>query len=115
MLPLFFARPFTSARTEWLIQVGNFLQKLISVDAGKTDQGMAMGRVVLLWVLLCGVAQASEMMDRLAALEKDPAKREQAYAAAEERILLCSKCHGKDGNSKRDYIPNLAGQIPLAL
>ena len=75
-----------------------------------------MGRVVLWWVLLCASAQAlaqsSEMMDRLAALEKDPAKREQAYAAAEERILLCSKCHGKDGNSKRDYIPNLAGQNP---
>ncbi len=78
-----------------------------------------MGRVVLLWVLLCGSAQAfaqsSEMMDRLAALEQDPVKREQAYAAAEERILLCSKCHGKDGNSKRDYIPNLAGQNPQYL
>ncbi|WP_325434627.1 c-type cytochrome [Pseudomonas nitroreducens] len=78
-----------------------------------------MGRVVLWWVLLCASAQAlaqsSEMMDRLAALEKDPAKREQAYAAAEERILLCSKCHGKDGNSKRDYIPNLAGQNPQYL
>lgn len=74
-----------------------------------------MGRVVLLWVLLCATAQASEMMDRLAALEKDPAKREQAYAAAQERILLCSKCHGEDGNSKRDYIPNLAGQNPQYL
>jgi cytochrome c553 len=66
-------------------------------------------------MLLCASAQASEMMDRLAALEQDPAKREQAYAAAEERILLCSKCHGKDGNSKRDYIPNLAGQKPQYL
>lgn len=74
-----------------------------------------MGRVVLLWGLLCATAQASEMMDRLAVLEKDPAKREQAYAAAEDRILLCSKCHGKDGNSKRDYIPNLAGQNPQYL
>ncbi|WP_301479297.1 c-type cytochrome [Pseudomonas sp. CAN1] len=54
-------------------------------------------------------------MERLAALEQDPAKREQAYAAAEERILLCSKCHGKDGNSKREYIPNLAGQKPQYL
>ncbi|MBD9502681.1 c-type cytochrome [Pseudomonas sp. PDM23] len=54
-------------------------------------------------------------MERLAALEQDPAKREQAYAAAEERILLCSKCHGKDGNSKREYIPNLAGQNPQYL
>lgn len=74
-----------------------------------------MGRVVLLWVLLCATAQASEMMDRLAALEKDPVQREQAYAAAQERILLCSQCHGKDGNSKRDYIPNLAGQNPQYL
>lgn len=78
-----------------------------------------MGRVVLWWVLLCAstqaLAQSSEMMDRLAALEKDPVAREQAYAAAEERILLCSKCHGKDGNSKRDYIPNLAGQNPQYL
>lgn len=78
-----------------------------------------MGRVVLWWVLLCASAQAlgqsSDMMDRLAALEKDPAKREQAYAAAQERILLCSQCHGKDGNSKRDYIPNLAGQNPQYL
>ncbi|MHB9800599.1 c-type cytochrome [Pseudomonas sp. MT3] len=74
-----------------------------------------MGRVVLLWVLLCATAQASEMMDRLNALEKDPAAREQSYAAAQERILLCSKCHGEDGNSKRDYIPNLAGQNPQYL
>ena len=74
-----------------------------------------MGRVVLLWVLLCATAQAAEMMDRLVALEKDPAAREQAYAAAQERILLCSKCHGEDGNSKRDYIPNLAGQNPQYL
>lgn len=81
--------------------------------------GAAMGRVVLLWVLLCASAQAmgqsSEMMDRLAALEKDPAARERSYAAAQERILLCSKCHGEDGNSKRDYIPNLAGQNPQYL
>ncbi|WP_256676038.1 c-type cytochrome [Pseudomonas sp. SCB32] len=74
-----------------------------------------MGRVVLLWVLLCASAQASEMMDRLNALEKDPAARDRSYAAAQERILLCSKCHGEDGNSKRDYIPNLAGQNPQYL
>jgi len=74
-----------------------------------------MGRVVLLWVLLCAGAQASEMMDRLNALEKDPAARDRSYAAAQERILLCSKCHGEDGNSKRDYIPNLAGQNPQYL
>lgn len=74
-----------------------------------------MGRVVLLWVLLCASAQASEMMDRLEVLQKDSAAAQQAYAAAEERILLCSKCHGADGNSKRDYIPNLAGQKPQYL
>lgn len=84
-------------------------------DPGKTDQGKAMGRIVLLWVLFCASAQATEMMDRLGALQKDPSAGQQAYAAAEERILLCSKCHGKDGNSRRDYIPNLAGQNPQYL
>ncbi|MFV3330075.1 c-type cytochrome [Pseudomonas sp. NY15437] len=74
-----------------------------------------MGRVVLLWMLLCASAQASELMERLAALEQDPARREQAYAAAQERVLLCSKCHGKDGNSTREHIPNLAGQNPQYL
>ncbi|WP_051219608.1 c-type cytochrome [Oceanobacter kriegii] len=41
-------------------------------------------------------------------------QNEQAHQAAivqgEERGILCFSCHGRDGNSKRDYIPNLASQ-----
>jgi len=32
-----------------------------------------------------------------------------------ERSLLCSQCHGKDGNSIRPEIPMLAGQNPVYL
>ncbi|KAF1053918.1 MAG: Cytochrome c4 [Stenotrophomonas maltophilia] len=70
---------------------------------------------LLLCTLLLGSAQASEMMDRFNALAADPVAREKAIGAAQERILLCSQCHGKDGNSRRDYIPNLAGQNPQYL
>lgn len=54
-------------------------------------------------------------MQRFLQLNSDAALREQAYAAGEERISFCSHCHGKDGNSRREYIPNLAGQNPLYL
>jgi len=35
---------------------------------------------------------------------------EEAIAIGEERASVCKFCHGDDGNSKRDYIPNLADQ-----
>lgn len=36
--------------------------------------------------------------------------RQAAIAAGKERSLLCSNCHGVDGNSVKGDIPNLAGQ-----
>jgi cytochrome c553 len=33
-----------------------------------------------------------------------------AIIAGKDRALLCGNCHGKNGNSVRDYIPNLASQ-----
>ncbi|WP_313517259.1 c-type cytochrome [Pseudomonas sp.] len=56
-----------------------------------------------------------EAMARFNYLMGDATLRQQAYEAGEERIVLCGHCHGKDGNSKRDYIPNLAAQNPLYL
>ncbi|MFV8570517.1 c-type cytochrome [Marinobacter sp. SBS5] len=41
--------------------------------------------------------------------------RHAAYKAGHERIRFCGYCHGEDGNSKRDYIPNLAAQHPQYL
>lgn len=35
-----------------------------------------------------------------------------AIQAGNERALLCKYCHGADGNSKKDTIPNLAAQNP---
>ena len=34
----------------------------------------------------------------------------EAIAKGEERASICKYCHGKDGNSTRNYIPNLADQ-----
>ncbi|GGY48451.1 cytochrome c [Bacterioplanes sanyensis] len=46
----------------------------------------------------------------MAAIEQDASARQQALKDGEERAQLCFRCHGQDGNSKRDYIPNLASQ-----
>ena len=63
-------------------------------------------------------ASATSIYSALAQLEEivaDDERRQTSYAAGEERIRFCGYCHGRDGNSKRDYIPNLAGQHPLYL
>lgn len=62
------------------------------------------------------LAQANEeAMQRFTQINGDPALREQAYAAGQERILFCGNCHGVNGNSKRAHIPNLAQQNPVYL
>jgi len=57
-------------------------------------------------------ATPEKILAQIAELEKDPAKRQAAYDAGHERIMLCAHCHGEDGNSLRPEIPNLAGQNP---
>jgi len=54
-------------------------------------------------------------MRELEAIMADDGRRQASYAAGQERMLFCGYCHGEDGNSKRDYIPNLATQHPLYL
>jgi len=56
-----------------------------------------------------------EAMLQLEAIMADEDKRNASYAAGHERIRFCGYCHGEDGNSKRDYIPNLATQHPQYL
>jgi cytochrome c553 len=56
-----------------------------------------------------------DAMDQLNAIMADDEKRQASYEAGHERIRFCGYCHGEDGNSKRDYIPNLAAQHPLYL
>ncbi len=45
----------------------------------------------------------------------NPVLHASAVRAGQERALLCTVCHGKDGISTRDWIPNLAGQNPAFL
>jgi cytochrome c553 len=45
----------------------------------------------------------------------DETAKQAAIAAGEERALLCKYCHGKDGNSLKPDVPNLAGQNPRYL
>jgi len=45
----------------------------------------------------------------------NPALLEQALKQGSERASVCKYCHGKTGNSRRGYIPNLAAQNPKYL
>lgn len=60
-------------------------------------------------------SSADSAMRELEAIMADDDRRRASYAAGQERILFCGYCHGEDGNSKRDFIPNLASQHPLYL
>lgn len=51
-----------------------------------------------------------ELGASLSLLEQDPKAMEQARSRGEERAVFCKTCHGSDGISRRDWIPNLAGQ-----
>lgn len=58
-------------------------------------------------------APAGLAMDqRLAAVMADPKARAEAAAAGKRAAFLCVHCHGEDGNSPLNYVPNLAGQNP---
>jgi cytochrome c553 len=75
-------------------------------------------RLFIVFLLCCIVPlvhASEEAMARFSYLMDDATRREQAYAAGEERALFCGYCHGEDGNSKRPHIPNLASQNPIYL
>ena len=55
------------------------------------------------------------VIERFNYVMADEQRREQASQAGQERAVFCSYCHGETGNSKRNHIPNLAGQNPLYL
>lgn len=51
-----------------------------------------------------------ELQAEMTRIQGNPEALKAAVQMGEERAVLCFSCHGKDGNSKRDYIPNLASQ-----
>lgn len=69
--------------------------------------------LILMALLVTTAVQAQpigELLEKLKRIESDPAKLEIAVRKGKDRALLCAYCHGNDGNSVKDHIPNLAGQ-----
>ncbi|MDT8451984.1 MAG: c-type cytochrome [Gammaproteobacteria bacterium] len=59
--------------------------------------------------------EPSSLHSKLNTSLASPALLEEAIVAGKERAFVCKYCHGEDGNSTRDYIPNLAEQNPKYL
>lgn len=61
------------------------------------------------------LAERVRLLQIIKDVESDPARRAAAIAEGADRSLLCSSCHGRDGNSKQPETPNLASQHPAYL
>ena len=59
--------------------------------------------------------QADRLLQQFENIVADPEARQKANAQGQQRAQFCFRCHGKDGNSVRDYVPNLASQNPAYL
>lgn len=71
--------------------------------------------ILLINFVFTSCTQAESDQDLFSMLNKikaDPAKYKAAVSRGKERSILCGYCHGKDGNSVKNYIPNLAQQNP---
>jgi cytochrome c553 len=58
------------------------------------------------------MADEQQLLELLESVQSSPQNLDKAIHAGDERALLCKYCHGIDGNSKKDTIPNLAAQNP---
>ena len=56
--------------------------------------------------------QLARMIDKIV---EDPEASERITQTGQDRTIFCNVCHGKDGNSKRPGVPNLAAQNPVYL
>ncbi|VAX13346.1 hypothetical protein MNBD_GAMMA24-2083 [hydrothermal vent metagenome] len=82
--------------------------------------GMVVRYVFFFLLFVCSMtAEAADDSDwlssRYSAISSNPEEFDRVYEAGRERATLCSYCHGIDGNSVKDGVPNLAGQNPLYL
>ena len=53
-----------------------------------------------------------KLEERVEEVANDADAQKKIAAAGKRRTILCGVCHGKDGNSVRPEVPNLAGQNP---
>ncbi len=68
--------------------------------------------VLIFFSMTSSAGDLKAQYDRLAQVQANQAEYQIALQAGEERSTLCGYCHGKDGNSVKDDVPNLAGQNP---
>ncbi|MEH6348202.1 MAG: c-type cytochrome [Bermanella sp.] len=50
------------------------------------------------------------LLNEMAQIKANPIRLQESIESGQERSMLCGYCHGKDGNSVKNYIPNLAQQ-----
>lgn len=60
-------------------------------------------------------ADDADLLNILKTKMADSHSTQQAIKAGNDRALLCKYCHGEDGNSKKNTIPNLAAQNEVYL
>jgi len=56
------------------------------------------------------LSETESLLAEMAFVQDNQTLLNAAIVEGKDRALLCGSCHGKDGNSTRDYIPNLASQ-----
>ncbi len=68
-------------------------------------------------LLMCAISSLSvsaneydSLLTSMQQVKNNPIALEAALQLGQERSTLCGYCHGKDGNSVKNYIPNLAQQ-----
>lgn len=89
-----------NVRISSILVLVSTLSAIVSVQAA-TDEEVA--------------ARRARLLEQIRAVEHDPARLEEALNMGSERTMLCASCHGKDGNSVKEGVPNLAGQNPAYL
>jgi len=70
---------------------------------------------MLSYPVLAKNAELGSMLSDIEKKQSTPELKDQAIRMGKERALLCSQCHGDDGNSKKSDVPNLAQQNPTYL
>lgn len=73
--------------------------------------------VAIIWLQAAPIyaENAEELLNQFQAVLTNPEQTQLLTEQGEERAQFCFNCHGIDGNSVREYVPNLAGQNPLYL
>ena len=57
----------------------------------------------------------SKLESRIKASTATEEARQKVIEQGREQAFFCANCHGKDGNSTKDEVPNLSGQQPVYL